>query len=177
VSPVSLRRAAPADASGIARVHVDSWRTTYAGIFSDEYLRSLSYAKREELWCTLLGETGQVTVVAEVSDEILGFVNGGPNRGEESDFSAELYAIYLLAAHQRRGTGARLVHALSRALGEVGHRTMIVWVLRDNLAACRFYEALGGVEVGAKRITAGPRSLEEVAYGWSRLPGGEGASP
>ena len=38
------------DASAIARVHVDTWRTTYAGIVPAEFLAGLSYADREQMW-------------------------------------------------------------------------------------------------------------------------------
>lgn len=44
---VRIRAATPDDAPGIARVHVDSWRTTYAGIISAEFLANLSYEKSE----------------------------------------------------------------------------------------------------------------------------------
>jgi hypothetical protein len=41
-----IREAAPADAPGIARVHVDTWRTTYQGIVPDQFLARLSYEAR-----------------------------------------------------------------------------------------------------------------------------------
>ena len=45
-----IREANLDDAKGIAKVHVDSWRTTYKNIIPDEYLNNLSYEKREQLW-------------------------------------------------------------------------------------------------------------------------------
>jgi hypothetical protein len=36
-----VRRAVSGDAASIARVHVESWRSTYAGIVPEAYLRSL----------------------------------------------------------------------------------------------------------------------------------------
>jgi hypothetical protein len=38
-----IRPATPADSSAIARVHIDCWRTTYAGLVPAEYLARLSY--------------------------------------------------------------------------------------------------------------------------------------
>jgi len=46
---------------------------------------------------------------------------------------------------------------------------MIVWVLRDNAAARRFYERLGGIYVRAQPITIGSATLEEISYGWRSL--------
>jgi HAD superfamily hydrolase (TIGR01509 family) len=40
---VRVREATPADAGAIARVHIESWRSTYRGIVPDEYLESLSH--------------------------------------------------------------------------------------------------------------------------------------
>ena len=45
-----VRTAEPRDADSLARVHVDSWRSTYAGILTDEFLAGLSYRDRESFW-------------------------------------------------------------------------------------------------------------------------------
>ena len=44
----TIRAAQLEDAAGIARVHVDSTRTTYKGIFPDAYLATLSYSRQEQ---------------------------------------------------------------------------------------------------------------------------------
>ena len=49
-----IREAFPSDTAAIAQVHVDSWRTTYAGIVPADYLANLSYAQREQFWCDIL---------------------------------------------------------------------------------------------------------------------------
>ena len=51
---IQIRAAVPEDAASMARVHVDSWRSTYAGIVPAEYLAGLSYPNRESLWKELL---------------------------------------------------------------------------------------------------------------------------
>lgn len=45
-----IRRAIISDAPGIAKVHVDSWRTTYKGIIPQSFLDGLSYEQRTKLW-------------------------------------------------------------------------------------------------------------------------------
>lgn len=47
---VIIREAELVDAPGIAKVHVDSWRTTYKNIMSDDFLSHLSYEQRTKLW-------------------------------------------------------------------------------------------------------------------------------
>jgi ribosomal protein S18 acetylase RimI-like enzyme len=70
---------------------------------------------------------------------------------------------------QGRGHGRRLVQAVVGGLRELGLAEMIVWVLRDNAIARKFYERLGGVYVRAQPITIGSALLQEVSYGWKRL--------
>lgn len=40
---MQFRQATSQDAKRIAKVHVDSWRTTYQGIIPDSYLDGLTY--------------------------------------------------------------------------------------------------------------------------------------
>ncbi|MBP1084252.1 hypothetical protein ACFFJQ_06655 [Bacillus capparidis] len=45
----NIRKATKEDAAEIAKVHVDSWRTTYKNIVSDTYLAQLNYEDREKM--------------------------------------------------------------------------------------------------------------------------------
>lgn len=76
---MSVRMATVNDAAAIARVHVDSWRTTYAGIVPDDFLAGLSYASREQRWRELLSGVS-VAWVAEADGAVVGFAAGGANR-------------------------------------------------------------------------------------------------
>ena len=93
-------------------------------------------------------------------------ITGGPEREDNPTYRAELFLIYLLAEDRCQGLGRRLVSAVAGELRAEGFYSMLVWVLKDNNAACRFYESLGGELVGSKTITIGARCLVEVSYGW-----------
>lgn len=170
-----IRPASDDDAAAIAAVQVASWRTTYHGLIPDETLVALSVAGRTERWREILARDGHAAFVAEERGEgdptVVGFVDGGPNRSSTSPFDAfsgELYAIYLLASHQRGGTGTRLTAALVRQLLKDGHGSMLVWVLESNPSRA-FYEALGGRLVGAQEIEIDGAAYPDVAYGWDDL--------
>ena len=165
-----VRLATLDDAADIARVHVASWRTTYRGMLPDDFLASLSEEHYTERWKRLIAEgSSRVQVVDEPKGGIVGFASGGRERAGENTFAGELYAIYVLDSAQRLGHGRELVRAIAGALREMGLPDMIVWVLRDNAAARRFYERLGGIYVRAQPITIGSATLEEVSYGWHAL--------
>jgi ribosomal protein S18 acetylase RimI-like enzyme len=62
-----------------------------------------------------------------------------------------------------------LVDAVMRELSKRGFSSMLLWVLKDNLPARKFYEALGGIYLREKPIEIGSQRLIEVAYGWKNL--------
>ena len=49
-----VREANVPDATAIAKVHVESWRTTYTGVVPDEYLAQLSYEQHQQVWRDIL---------------------------------------------------------------------------------------------------------------------------
>ena len=164
-----IRPAKVEDAPAIARVHVASWQSTYRGMLPDEFLASLSESGYAERWKRVIGEGTSKVYVAEDGGEVVGFASGGRERAGEKGYVGELYAIYVIDAAQRRGFGRELVQASVAGLRELGLDDMIIWVLRDNQPARRFYERLGGMYVRAQPITIGAVTLEEVSYGWRRL--------
>ncbi len=169
---VIVRDATSADAPAIARVHIDSWRSTYRGIVPDEYLAGLSYRERESAWVGRLTTPtkGVCTVVAQ--DErgtIEGFANGGPERGDNGVhgiYAGELYAVYLADERRGKGIGRACVRAVVDRLASQGLTSLLVWVLADNPAR-GFYEALDGRYVCTRQIAIGGISLDECAYGWA----------
>src|SRR6185312_11535769 len=103
-----IRKAQLEDAVGIAKVHVDSWRTTYKGIVPDSFLDSLSYEKREQIWRSGIEANG-VYIAEDESGRIVGFASGGAERtGKYEAYIGELYAIYLLEGQQGNGLGRML---------------------------------------------------------------------
>lgn len=166
-----IRAARPSDAHQIARVHVDSWRTTYPGIVPDEYLIRLDYEKRADIWHNILTEHSDKTSVFVAEDDskiINGFASGGAEREGIDGYDGELFAIYLFAHWQHRGAGRQLVIHVAQSLLERGFTSMLAWVLADN-PACGFYQKLGGTYVTEKEITLGETALTEIAYGWPEL--------
>ncbi len=168
---MNIRSAGIADAQAIARVHVSSWHETYTGIMPEAILQRLSIERRQQMWENILSGTDHTIVfVAESGDgEIVGFASAGASRGDFAGYDGELYAIYLLKTAQGTGTGYALFRAIATALIHQGFRAMYLWVLQDNISACRFYERTGGIHIGSKTEPFGDRELVEIAYGWNPI--------
>ncbi|MDS9470740.1 GNAT family N-acetyltransferase [Sporosarcina pasteurii] len=163
-----IRKATVEDVKGIAKVHVDSWRTTYQGIVPDSYLSSLAYKEREKIWVRGIKEN-TIYIVEDESDQLVGFATGGKERtGKYKDYLGELYAIYLLEATQGKGLGRKLFNRVVKDLQGKNLNSMLIWALADN-PACHFYEKLGGKKVDTAEIEIAGKKLKEVAYGWDCL--------
>jgi len=167
---IRVRKANADDAEAIARVQVDTWRTTYQGIVSEEYLSNRSYDRPRRMWERfLLDEKSQnsVYVAEDDSGKVLGFVSCGPDRDNDPTYRGETYAVYVLQETQMRGIGRELMLTAAKDLMSRGFNSMIVWVLADNPSR-HFYEKLGGIRVQTRSITVG-KLLEEYGYGWEDL--------
>lgn len=163
----TIRRATHADIDGIAHVHVDTWRTAYAGIMPEDKLSNLSYERSAKQWEQNLKSTQSYTSVAD-HNKVVGFVSCGPERNQVSQYDCEIYALYVLATYQGRGIGRQLVVSAARELQDRGFETMLIWVLEDNTSARRFYERLGGELIKERLYYAiGDVRLAEVGYGYS----------
>ena len=163
-----IRNTVVDDADAIARVQVDTWRSAYHRLVPSEILASLSYEHRSEYWSSIISREvrDRIFLVAEEEvNGVVGFCVCGVNRDEDSEFASELYAIYVLEAHQDHGIGRNLFEKCRKWTLDRGMTSMIVWVLRDNPYR-RFYEAMGGEVVSERMISIGEAELPEVAYGW-----------
>jgi L-amino acid N-acyltransferase YncA len=168
---IAIRAATPADAPAIGRIHVESWRETYRGLLSENLLGSVSAVVRAAMWRGGLEHERPISLlVAQApSGDLVGFAGGGSRRATSLSHDAEVYAIYVLAAAQKRGCGRRLMAALAKALHARGFKSLCLWVLEENANARRFYERLGGTVVGEKSERDGGYEFKEVAYGWDDL--------
>lgn len=169
---ITIRQATPVDIPSIAQVHVDSWRTSYAGIISDEFLQNLSVERRMQAWADILSNPEHpafLFVAIDETGQIVGFASGRPDRENDPEYTGEVGAIYLLKQAQGQGTGRKLMQAAASELIQRGHQSMMLWVLRDNTQARNFYEAIGGQYLREKPIEIGGQTLIEVAYGWKNL--------
>jgi ribosomal protein S18 acetylase RimI-like enzyme len=167
----ALRRAGPSDAAGIARVHVESWRTTYAGMLPDAYLLGLDVGQRTAFWKRLLTPHGDAVVVAEEKGAgIVGFGSCGPMRADEQPrgggWTGEIYTLYLLGDWHGRGIGRAMLEWLLDTLRSRGLDRILLWVVEANPTRF-FYETMGGRVVARRSESFAGIMLDELAYGWT----------
>lgn len=162
-----IRDATVRDAHGVAVVHVDSWRSAYAGLIDQGVLDRQSVDARTEMWTTwiersLAGEStdayGPVPhrlVVAELDGRIVGWASFGGGRDAGSDDQGEIAGLYAHPDVWSRGVGRALIRHVEDALRGEGREQGYLWVLDGNERAIGFYRAHGWEVDGREKFGEG----------------------
>jgi ribosomal protein S18 acetylase RimI-like enzyme len=170
MNEITIRAARLNDAGPIARLDVETWQAAYAGILETPYLSGLLPARREIGWSNLIRRDAPSVRVAIGNDgNVVGFGSCGASRGDP-DFTSEVFTLYVAPDWQNQGIGRSLLLAMFDRLAGLGHRSVVIWVLRENPSRF-FYHRLGGKEVRHKLLPFNGSQVAAAGYGWSDLPG------
>lgn len=132
-----IRKSQKDDVKQIQKIAHKSWHATYEGIIPLEIQNQfLSSAYSDEMLHRRIFHS--LFLVAEEKEEILGFANFSPVKGEGE---MELGAIYLSPEQQGKGIGSALLEEGVQLSPDA--RTVFINVEKDNQIGKRFYEAKG----------------------------------
>jgi 3-deoxy-manno-octulosonate cytidylyltransferase (CMP-KDO synthetase) len=166
---ITYRKATVRDVPEIAKVHIASWRESFAGIAPQEFLEKMSAAKREQAFKKGFGEPGYKMFVAENHGRgIVGFADFGKSSEENSPFQAELFAIYLLKEFQRKGIGENLFNLCRREM-IAAHLNSLHLTALEASPYKSFYEKMGGRVIGSGKHFLAGVEYKTLVYGWSDL--------
>ena len=164
-----IRRATIEDIKGIAKVHVDTWRTTYHNIIPPSFLNSFSYEDRETAWAVNLNKVDNVVFVVENDEgEIIGFADTSRREKNEDVESIDLTSLYLLEEYQGNGIGKKIIKTLFEYYLTKGYKRVYVDVLAENKTR-HFYEYYGAEFVKELNIKIGGKVLVEYVYVWNSI--------
>ena len=141
-----LKDMTEAEQDGKAYVHWKSWQESYRGLVDDDYLDQRITLERCR---TIAHNWPENTVVAMVDGEVVGFACWCLCRDGDLENTGEIQAIYVLEAYQKQKIGYALMQEALRRLAQ--YPSVVVWVLKDNSKAIRFYEKLGFRADGAEQ--------------------------
>ena len=154
-----IRPLEKSDVPRMAEIHVFGQRTAYRGVVSDEFLfGEMTVEKRIKYFA-------ETTAEVYVFDDgiIKGFITLGPCKDEGNEDSLELYRIFVDPLMSGGGIGGKLAAHFEEIAVKRGHNKICLWVLEGNTKARIFYEKLGYVPDGAKRIS-GYFAVPEMRY-------------
>ena len=134
----------------------------------DAILDALDADKRAIFWNNHLATESHGTLVVESEKAIIGFCDLVPSRDKDSNPGevAEIAAIYVQPGYWRKGAGGALCRFALRATRFQKYLSVTLWVLASNLAARKFYEAMGFSLDGATKVEQSSNNYElhEVRY-------------
>lgn len=169
---LAIRSAAPADARAIARLYIESWRVTYAGLLPGDRLARMSERGQTASWAGAIehGADREIVLVATAPDAaVVAVGSAGSSRHRDLPYGGEIYTLYVDQDFQGLGLGRRLLLALMRALHGRGQESVLIWVLADNPSRY-FYQAMGGKPVAERVERMWGVDVRQVGYGWRDLP-------
>lgn len=116
-------------------VHWKSWLETYTGIMPEDYLKNVTL----ERCVKMAHKWPDNTLLIKVDNKTVGF--SCVAKSSDGDDIYELVAIYLLKEYQGKKLGYEL---LKKTLSGInGGNKIVLWVLKGNERAIRFYERFG----------------------------------
>ncbi|NEC89852.1 GNAT family N-acetyltransferase [Streptomyces sp. SID12501] len=151
--PILVREMTLDDCDRVPGIRIRSWQHAYKGLMPQPYLDALSVTEDAERRRTFFVRAGSevVDLVAERAGEVIGWACHGPYRdGEIRTDDAELYAIYVDTGQFGAGVGQALLREAVRRCADAKHPRMLLWVLKGNGRARRFYERAGFAADGAE---------------------------
>ena len=115
VNDTRIRPATATDAATVARLHADSWRRHYRGVYSDAFLDGDVVSDRLAVWEARLAAAGNtLTLLAEERGEAVAFLHvvfdDDPRWGSLID------NLHVTLTRQRSGVGRALVGQAAEAV-------------------------------------------------------------
>ena len=126
-----------AEMEGKSQVHYTSWQETYRGQLPDDYLDSMS----PEKCLAITRHWPERTLVALEGNTVVGFACYGAYAQEDLPGAGEIVALYVLASHQKKQIGYRLMQEAIARMPQ--YSRIALWVLKGNQKAIPFYQRFG----------------------------------
>jgi GNAT superfamily N-acetyltransferase len=155
-----------ADTEAVGRVHARAWQATYADVMPGAFLAAIDPAARAEQWRVTIGRhlPLHAQLVADVDCVQVGFAAVGLARNDPQR-RGEVYAINVDPDWIGRGVGQPLFARAVAVLDDFGFSKLVLWVVRENARARRFYERNGWVADDAEqRVEFGDATVVELRY-------------
>lgn len=164
-----IRDATIADMPAVGRLHIDSWRTAYAGLLPQVFLDRLTYAEREQRWRTWFEDDDgrRLLLIAVEGNEVVGFVAAWPEPGGEPHI-VEVAALHVARSQHGRGLGKRLLARVASRAEQRGFAALSLEMLEGNPTG-GFYAHLGGLVTDRYASVLDGEAVTDVRYRWTDI--------
>ena len=167
MAPV-IRRATAADGEALARIGADTFVATFGHLYSAEDLAAfLAESHTPAAYARYLADRAYALWLLEDGDQVLGYALAGPANLPHPELRAgdgELKRLYVDAALQNGGWGAKLFAEALAWLERDGPRTLWISVWSENHGAQRFYARHGFEKAGEYEFPVGNQRDREFIF-------------
>ena len=165
---MNIRTAIIEDVEAIALLHAESWRTTYRGMFKEEFLNQHVFQDRKDVWHQRFTkpQENQIVLVVEQGQKLCGFACAFGN--EDHRWGTLLDNLHVCSTRRRQGIGKRLLIEIARWSNQrYPYTGLHLAVLESNVLARRFYKALGATNQESQLWEPpGGGVVKEFIYAW-----------
>ena len=173
---MNLRLAQPGDAAAIAALHTASWRQSYQGMLTAQYLEKDIVSDRLKVWESRFQnpKPGQYVVIADDQhakphDRMIGFACAFGE--DDPKWGTLLDNLHVVRGLKRHGIGTQLMANVAQwCAATYPGRPLYLFVFDRNFVARKFYERLGAVEIETVRWDALDGTIANLLrYAWTDL--------
>ena len=162
---IKIRNIKKEDIPEVVNIQIDGWRAAYKGMIDDEYLENMNVENKIKMREKDYIETG--FIVAEHDNKVVGFCRYTDNiekTPETPKADCELRALYVKPELKHNGIGKKMFQYTVNEFKNIGKTKMVLWCLKDNVLARKFYEKMGGIIIKERLIHIGNKDYQEVAF-------------
>lgn len=139
---MKIRKALLSDVEKIGIFHYETFKETYKGLLSEKLLSNLNLDK------IILSKKSRLEdiYIAEIESEVIAFILFSKKSRYNVNYS-EIEAIYVGKNYRSNKVGQELVELVDKEL----NKSILVYVLKNNVRAIKFYKKMGFVLTGNER--------------------------
>lgn len=155
IGPISIRKAAEADAPAMAKLGGDTFSATFGHSVSQEDLEEfLTTTYSSENVVSELSDPAKTWLTAKTPDgKVVGIAQlyrgeTHPSVGAALHETAEMQRVYVDTSVHGQGVGSKIIAAVETLAREEGFKKLWLTVWEENVKAQKLYQRLGYVKTG-----------------------------
>lgn len=142
----NIRKVKEGDASILAYIQTESWKSAFINILSKEDLEKYTNIDRAtDMYEKLLNKKIGNGFILSVDDIPHCIAYWDKVREEQMEEYAEIICIHSLSKNWGKGYGTKMMEHILSEIKSAGFNNVVLWVFKENKRACKFYEKNGFV--------------------------------
>ncbi|MFQ3229336.1 N-acetyltransferase family protein [Reinekea sp.] len=157
------------DVESLTKLHAESCRESYRGIFTDDFLDNDVWEERRLTWTNRLSnpKLNQRVLMATDGNQLCGFICAFGN--ENSKWGTFVDNLHVSSSVQGKGVGKQLMYLIAKWADEsFENKGLYLEVLEDNLNARNFYHRMGAKhqETNLWQPPGSDEKINDLLYVW-----------